>query len=134
MERVATMSKGISAGRSVFLQPEDIDQKYRSELEDVLENVRAIHGGAFVQHVQFFMNINSMIALVIRNTTLNDDCSPEQMRDVLSQISAQLVASHAEALGLDDNEETGRAVINTVNTLQGIVKQVEIDMNKGRHG
>lgn len=113
----------------MFLEVQNVNPKFREELDSIIENVGAIHGERFVQHVKFHMNLNALIGLMITNTTLNSDCTQESMANLMSHIVSQLAGAHAQALGLDTKEETV-AVLNTVHTLQSVIKEVEKAINK----
>lgn len=122
--------KPIEIGNSVYMDQRNVPAKYREELDAIVDNVRAIHGENFVQHVKFVMNIKSLIGLIVANTTLNDGIEEHQMQEILSDLTSNLAASHADARGLD--EEDSRAVFRTVDAMDSIVKTLTEETNAER--
>jgi len=122
--------KPIEIGKSIYMDQRNVPQKYKEELDAIIDNVRAIHGENFVQHVKFVMNIKSLIGIIVANTTLNDGVEEEKMQEILSDLTSNLAASHADARGLD--EDDSRAVFRTVDTMDGIVKTLTEEKNVER--
>jgi len=122
--------KPIEIGNAVYMDQQSVPQKYRDELDAVIDNVRAIHGENFVHHVKFVMNIKSLIGLVVTNTTLKDGVEEELMQDILMELTSSLAAAHADARGLD--EDDSRAALKTVEAMDGIVKTLTEEKNAER--
>ena len=124
------MKKHSFTGKTEYFMQDAVPEKYKKELDLVMDNVKVIHGPLFAQHVKFMLNMDSLLGIMITNMSVNDDCDEDELRQIIVHISVQLAASHFEALGIDEDDES--AIYKTVNTLRGIVATMQKERNKER--
>jgi len=122
--------KSVEIGKIVYMDQRNVPEKYKEELDAIIENVQAIHGANFVHHVKFVMNIKSLIGIIVANTTLNDGVKEQQIHEILTELTSNLAASHADARGLD--EDDSRAVIKTAEAMDSIVQALTNETNAER--
>jgi len=121
------LNEPMRAGKTQYFNARNVPDKYKDELDAILDNARFIHGDNFVKHVKFLMNMDSMLSMITQNTTLDEGCTPQQMSEVISNVVTQLVGSHAEALGLKFEQE--EPAEKTMEALKSIVDSFERDLN-----
>ena len=115
-------------GRTEYYNADDVPEKYKKELEAIIANVRAIHGNKFVQHVKFLQNMKSLLGLLLSNLSPNPGVEMPKLREMITHISAQLSASHAQACGLSN--ELDHAAFKTSDALDAIIDVMAKERNK----
>jgi len=114
--------------RTAYFEASKIPKKYSDELDAVFENVKAIHGAKFVQHVKFLLNFKSLVGMMIQNTHIREDVDEDRFREAVENIMVQLTASHAAALDVDDDHM--KAAMNTIKALDNVVESLQDEINK----
>ena len=124
------MRRTFRSTNTEYFDQANIPKKFREELDAVLENVEAIHGPRFAQHVKFVINIKSLLGIIIMNSKRNEDVEEENFKEVLTDITTQLAGSHGDACGL--NQEQIKEAFNTTNAIDGIVEHLRNEMMEQR--
>jgi hypothetical protein len=120
--------KKLMIGQSRFETVDSIPEKWQGEMKAVLETARSIHGDKFVNHVKFLLNLDTLISLMVNNTTLNAGITKNQITHGLTELGTQLAGSHAMLSNL--NEQLQIEAMNVQSTVDSIVKQYEAEINK----
>jgi hypothetical protein len=115
------------AGKTEFVDTLEIPEMYREELEAVLETLEAIHGKGAVAVAKFMMNITSMLDMIVQNTTLDEGCQEEDMREMINKILNSLLHQYGQALKVKKVQM--EAAVNTVATLKNLVQTYEKEVN-----
>jgi hypothetical protein len=117
-------------GKIAMLHPDEVPPKYKEELDALMQTLEAIHGPKALELVHFSSNLMTLISMMVNSSTLNKGITREAMGEVVDNLLSDLIEKHVQALGL--STEVGKASVQTAQTMHGIIKQYEKELNKGR--
>lgn len=115
-----------------FFNADTVPDKYKNELDAILENVESIHGKKYGQHVKFVLNMKALLGLILTNSRIKENVNEEAFKNIMTDVAAEITGSHAEACGL--TAEQGKSAFKTVDAMEGIIKQLEKEVNNKRRG